>query len=322
MTDPVSSHPISSHVLRDGHTQVTVLSLGCAVQDWQVAGRRVVLGYDDPEAYRENPGSMGLVVGRVANRTAQGRFTLDGETWQLDVGDGPHHLHGGPMGLGKRNWRMEPEGPRAVRLSLQSPHLDQGYPGAVDFEVRMSLEGATLTWDMTAVPDRVTPVNLAQHLYFNLMGSGTVRDHALRLAASAYTPTGPDLIPTGELPSVDGTRFDYRRLRHIDEADPDGEGYDLNFALDETDGPAAELVAPDGMRLRLWTDQPGLQVYTCGFLKPYAMPWPGVEHGNFSGICLEAQAFPNALNTPGFGSILVSPDKPYRQVTRIEIAQS
>ena len=110
-------------------------------------------------------------------------------------------------------------------------------------------------------------------------------------------------------------------LRRIDEADPDGEGYDLNFALDGTEGPAAELVAPDGMRLRLWTDQPGLQVYTCGFLKPFAWPWPGVNHGNFAGICLEAQAFPNALNTPGFGSILVSPDKPYRQVTRIEIAQ-
>ncbi|WP_417207769.1 aldose epimerase family protein [Antarctobacter sp.] len=311
---------ISSHVLRDGDSRVTVLSMGCAVQDWQVGGRRVVLGYDDPESYRENPKSMGIVVGRVANRTAQGRFTLDGENWQLPVGHDGHHLHGGPRGLGWRNWHMIPEGDRAVRLTLQSPHLDQGYPGAVDFEVRLSLDGAALTWDMTAVSDRVTPVNLAQHLYFNLAGAGTVRDHSLRLNASHYTPTGPDLIPTGERLHVGGTRFDFRKARRIDKADPEGTGYDLNFALDDGAGPAAELLAPDGMRLRLWTDRPGVQVYTANTLTPYANPWPGVDHGAFGGICLEAQDFPNVLNTPGFGSILVSPDAPYRQVTTIEIA--
>lgn len=313
---------ISSHILRDGDTRITVLSMGCAVQDWQVGGRRVVLGYDDTEAYRDNPKSMGIVVGRVANRTAQGRFTLDGEVWHLPVDASGHHLHGGPSGLGKRNWDMKPEGNRAVRLTLHSAHLDEGYPGAVNFEVRLSLEGPALTWEMTAVPDRVTPVNLAQHLYFNLAGAGTVRDHALHLNASHYTPTESDLIPTGERLRVDGTRFDFRAARRIDEADPEGAGYDQNFALDGSDGPAAEVTAPDGIRLRLWTDQPGLQVYTSNSLTPHAAPWPETEHGPFGGICLEAQEFPNALNTPGFGSILVSPNAPYRQVTTIEIAPS
>lgn len=310
---------ISSHVLRDGDTCVTVLSLGCAVQDWQVGGRRVVLGYESAEAYRENPVSMGIVVGRVANRTAQGRFSLDGQMWQLPVHPEGHHLHGGPLGLGRQNWHMTPEGDRAVRLTLRSPHLDQGYPGAVDFEVRLSLDGAALTWDMTAVPDRVTPVNLAQHLYFNLSGTGTVHDHSLHLKASHYTPTGPDKIPTGQRLHVDGSRFDFRTARRIDAADPEGEGYDLNFALDPGAGPAAEVTSADGMRLRLWTDRPGLQVYTSNTLRPFATPLPGGNHGPFGAICLEAQDFPNALNTPDFGSILVSPDGPYRQKTTIEI---
>lgn len=311
---------ISSHVLRDGDTTVTVLSMGCAVQDWQVAGRRMVLGYDDPAAYRDNPRSMGIVVGRVANRTAQGRFTLEGTTFQLPVGPGGHHLHGGPNGLGKRNWHLTPEGDRAAVLRLTSPHLDEGYPGAVTFEVRLSLDGSALTWEMTAHPDRPTPVNLAQHLYFNLAGTGTVRDHTLRLAASRYTPTGPDLVPTGEVLPVSGTRYDFLAARSLAQADPQGAGYDLNFALDGGSGPAAELSAPDGMTLRLWTDQPGLQVYTCGSLAPHARPWPGVPHGNWAGICLEAQGFPNALNTKGFPPIIVTPDAPYRQVTTIDIA--
>ncbi|SMX32011.1 aldose epimerase family protein [Maliponia aquimaris] len=311
---------ITSHVLADGDTAVTVLSLGCAVQDWQVAGRRVVLGYDDPEAYRDNPRSMGIVVGRVANRTAQGRFTLDGTDWQLPVGPGGHHLHGGPNGLGKRNWALTPDGPRGAVLRLSSPHLDQGYPGAVDFEVRLTLDGSALTWEMTARPDRPTPVNLAQHLYFNLAGAGTVRDHVLRLNASRYTPAGPDLVPTGEVLPVTGSRYDFLAARSLAEADPQGAGYDLNFALDGGTGPAAELVAPDGMTLRLWTDQPGLQLYTSTSLAPFAQPWPGVAHGPWGGICLEAQGFPNALNTPGFPPIVVTPDTPYRQVTTIDIA--
>ncbi|MGP6089154.1 aldose epimerase family protein [Antarctobacter jejuensis] len=318
MTDP-----ISSHVLRDGDTRITVLSMGCAVQDWQVAGRRVVLGYDDPEAYRLNPKSMGIVVGRVVNRIGYGRFTLDGQEWHLPLAPGAqHHLHGGPAGLGKRNWQITPVGDRAVVLRLHSPHLDQGYPGAVDFQVRISLDGAALTWDLTARPDRETPVNLAQHLYFNLAGAGTVRDHALQLRAAHVTPTGPDLIPTGALMPVAGTRFDFRVARAIAQADPESAGYDLNYALDDGDGPVAEVTAPDGMRLRLWTDQPGLQVYTSNSLTEYAAPWPGPHHGPFGGICLEAQVFPNALNTPEFPSILVSPDTPYRQVTTIEIAPS
>lgn len=314
------SDPIESHVLQDGDTRITVLSVGCVVQDWQVAGRRVVLGYSDPEEYRENPASMGMVVGRVANRISGGRFTLHGTEWALPTNEKGVTLHGGPGGLGRRHWRIEPEGPRAVTFRFHSPHLDQGFPGAVDFRVRMSLEGAALTWEMSAIPDRETPVNMAQHVYFNLAGQGTIRDHRFRLDASRYTPNGPDLIPTGEILPVEGTRYDFRAPRTLAEADPEKRGYDLNFALDPGDGPQFEAVSPDGMRLRLTTDKPGLQFYTCAMLRPFGTPWPGVAHGPFGGFCIEAQDFPNAINTPGFGSILCSPEAPYRQTTRIEIA--
>jgi aldose 1-epimerase len=314
------SDPIQSHTLRDGETQITILSMGCAVQDWQVGGRRVVLGYSDPEAYRDNPRSMGIVVGRVANRTALGQFELGGQVWQLPINNGAHHLHGGPRGIGKRNWQMTPDGDRAVLLRLRSLHLDQGYPGVLDIVVRLSLTDAALTWDMVAIPDRVTPVNLAQHLYFNLAGSGTVEDHQLRLAAAHCTPTGEDLLPTGDIAAVAGTRFDFREARTFAQADPGRLGYDLNYALDGDQGPAAEVTSPDRMRLRLWTDRPGLQLYTSNTLAPHADPWPQVAHGPFAGICLEAQDFPNALNTEAFGSILSSPKAPYRQTTTIEIA--
>lgn len=313
--------PIQQIFLRDGETEITLLSVGCAVQDWRVAGQRVVLGYSDPEAYRLNPKSMGIVVGRVANRTAGARFDLDGSTWDLPANNGAHHLHGGPRGLGWQTWQVTQENDRAVRFGLVSPHLDQGYPGEVRFSVRMSLQDNTLTWEMEAVPDRVTPVNLAQHVYFNLAGSGSVRGHRLQIAASQCTPTGPDLIPTGQLLPVQGTRFDFRTPHQIDTADPDCLGYDLNYALDAPGGGTPQVRAQaQGLELSLTTDQPGLQLYTGNTLAQAAPPHPGQSHDAFGGLCLEAQAFPNALNQPGFGSILCAPDKPYRQVTRVRIA--
>ncbi|KUF10564.1 aldose epimerase family protein [Pseudoponticoccus marisrubri] len=312
--------PIQSHILSEGDVRITVLSVGCAVQDWQVAGRRVVLGYPDPEIYRANPKSMGIVAGRVVNRISDAAFTLDGQVWRLPANEGGTHIHGGPGGLGWSHWEMDPEGDRAVVLRRHSPHLEMGYPGAVDFTVRMALEDGALTWEMTAVPDRETPVNMAQHLYFNLSGGETVRDHAFRIAASAVTPNDEKLIPTGERLPVDGTRFDFRQVRTLEAADPAGEGYDLNYALDPGAGPQMTAEAPDGMRLELWTDRPGLQFYSSNWLDEAAPPWPGQSHGRFGGFCVEAQDFPNALNTPGFGSILCRPEAPYRQRTTIRIA--
>jgi aldose 1-epimerase len=191
-------------------------------------------------------------------------------------------------------------------------------------------------------------VNLCQHLYFNLAGAGDIRDHRFRIAAARYTPTQADGLPSGEIRAVAGSRFDLRQPRRLSEADPEGAGFDQNFVLAPARGdhagaqgprggagpdaaapgdpasgpPLAEAWAPDGMRLRLWTDQPGLQFYTGAFLTPHATPWPGVAHGPFGGFCMEAQGFPDAVNRPGFPSVLCTPDQPYRQRTTIEIAPS
>lgn len=306
---------ITSHVLRDADTEVTVLSMGCAVMDWRVADRPVVLGYAEPEHYRQNPASMGAVCGRVVNRISGARFDLNGVSYDLPANASPHHLHGGPGGLGRCNWRMSPDGDRAVEFRLLSKDGDQGYPGNVAFRVVLRLRGGCLTWDMEGVPDRMTPINLAQHVYFNLAGHGTVAEHYVRVAADHYTPTAPDLVPLGTIEPVEGTAYDFRRPVRLG----DGDGWDGNLVLTSDADPAAEVTGPDGLALRLWTDRPGSQVYTSNSLARHLPEGPGAAHGRFAGLCLEAQDLPNAVNVPAFPSILCTPEAPYKQMTSIEI---
>lgn len=310
---------IHSAILENEIAKITVLSMGCSIQDWQVLGRPVVLGYADPEMYRQNPCVMGSIVGRIANRTAGAKFELDDALWNLPANDGPNHIHGGPSGLAWRNWTIDQHSKTSLSLSLHSDHLDQGYPGAVDFVVHLSLEGAALTWNMTGTPDRETPINLAQHVYFNLSGSGEILDHDVKIDANHVLPTNEALIPTGQLLAVDHSRFDFRDFRKIRDNDTNNLGYDLNYVLNNNTSPQAVVTSPDGMRLRLWTDQPGLQFYTAEHLSALGQPMPGAYHNPFCGFCLEAQKPPNAINRPEFTSILCSPQIPYRQKTTIEI---
>ena len=313
---------IHTVVLQDGDVQVRVLSLGCVVQSWHVAGVPVVLGYANMDDYRHNPYAMGMVIGRVVNRIRGASFELEGEQYALPANLPPHHIHGGPGGLGWRNWHTEELDQNAVRFSLLSPHLDQGYPGAVRFEVVMRLSGYSLIYEMKAVPDRMTPINMAQHHYFNLMGSGDIRTHRLRIAASRYTPADEQALPLGSIDSVENTAFDFRTERRIADADPNSLGHDASLVLDAdgSDSPVAEVHADNGMRLRLWTDQPCVQLYTSGTLQSFGTPGSGAEHQRFAGLCLEAQNYPDAMANPHFASILHSPDNPYRQSLRLEIA--
>jgi aldose 1-epimerase len=329
MSTGSSEPPIRSHLLESGCARVSILSLGCITQDWQVpvpeGWRGVVLGHDAPEAYRADPYFLGQIVGRVANRIAGARFAMPAPpesgphpptrplsggavapVCTLAANDGPHCLHGGPDGLGRRVWAMEPDGARAVRLQVHSPDGDQGFPGAVDVTVTIALDGARLSYAMVAHPDRPTPIALAQHSYYTLAGRGPVDGYRVSLAASACTPAGPDLIPTGAVVPVAGTPCDFRVARPIG-----ARRLDLNLVLDAGDGPAAEVTA-GGLRLRLWTDQPGLQLYTGdGLGAPFAP-----RHG----LCLEPQGFPNAVNMPAFPSVVCTPERPYRQTTTVEIA--
>lgn len=313
--------------LESAQARVSIMSYGCVIRDWRVpaGGRDVpcVLGFDSFAPYPEHSKSFGIIAGRVANRTAQGRFTLDGTTYQLPVNNGPNHLHGGPEGLGKRLWEMEADS-GAVVLRYHSPDGEMGYPGSVDFEVRFALEGTALRCQMRGVPDRPTPINLAQHNYYNLGQTATILEHRLRIAAPTYTPVDETQIPLGTFADVEGTVLDFRTERTVGEVDPQREGADHNLVLDpnrDPHAPAAELTAPGtGLQLRLWTDQPGVQLFTA---KPMQIAHPGHDralYGPFGGLCLEPQHFPDSLNRPDWPSIIATPEAPYAQDLVMDIA--
>ena len=308
--------------LSDGETKVSILNYGALTREWQVRGIPVVLGFDSFDPYPVHSRSFGIIAGRVANRTAHGRFALEGVDYQLPQNSNGHHLHGGDLGLGRRIWDMEAQsGGRGVRLRYHSPDGEEGYPGAVDFDISITLSGPTLTYEMTAMPDRATPINLAQHNYYNLNGTGDVRRHDLRIAAAAYTPVDQDLIPTGEILPVAGTHLDFRANTQMGAIDPRGIGIDHNLVLDqEAEGPQVVAQGDEtGLELRLWTDQPGVQLFNAPAL---SVAVPGFDHtryGAFSGFCLEPQGFPDSLNKPDFPSIIASPDRPYHQKLVVDI---
>ncbi|WP_112322718.1 aldose epimerase family protein [Oceanibium sediminis] len=319
---------VEEAVLDSGAARISIMNYGAVIRDWRVpaAGREVpcVLGFDRFAPYPEHSKSFGIIAGRVANRTARGRFTLDGVDYELPVNNGPNHLHGGPQGLGKRLWEIAGDGPNAVILHYHSPDGEMGYPGAVDFEVRFALDGTKLTIDMSGRPDRATPINLAQHNYYNLNGRGDILDHRLWIAAEHYTPVDETQIPTGAIESVAGTQLDFRTESRIGEVDKDRIGADHNLMLDagrDSEAPAATLASDEtGLSLTLWSDQPAIQLFTAEPMQIAVPGHDGATYGPFGGVCLEAQHVPDSLNRPEWPSIIATPDQPYRQILGLQIA--
>lgn len=291
----------------------------------------VMLGFDrvtGPEgtAYAGTQPYLGAVVGRVANRIARSRFVLDGAVVSLAANEGAHHLHGGPTGFHHRLWGVQPlrhgETP-GLSLSYLSADHEEGYPGRLWASAVYRLgPGPVLRLDLRAVSDAPTPVSLTHHPYVNLAGhaSGSVLDHELTLYCAHMTPTDEDGIPTGEVREVHGTPFDFRTAKPLGRdlgAPALGGGYDVNFVVDGPVGrlrPAARLREPlSGRELEVWTTQPGLQVYTGDGLDGTVVGKGGAAYRRHAGVALEAQAFPNAVNTPHFPSVLLRPGEVYRQ---------
>lgn len=324
-----SAQDIEECRIEDGDVSLSILNYGAITRGWWVPcdGQSVpvVLGYDDPQRYLEDKCYLGAVVGRIANRTAGGRLPLGGDAFQLSQNEGANHLHGGYDALHRRFWAMEPDtARRRVRLTYRSADGEEGYPGTADIEVTVSLDGKRVMYDMRATVDRPTPINLAQHNYYNLMGQGVIWQHRLRCVADRMTPVGEGGIPTGVVEPADGTRFDYRNGSTFAQNDEALQGTDVNLVLPDNREPAqptALVTAPNGLCLRMWSDQPGLQLYTAS-----ALNGTGGAHGlqtlaPFHGFCLEPQGFPNAVNEPGFPSVLVTPEMPYRQRLTVEITE-
>ncbi|MDF2232762.1 galactose mutarotase [Albimonas sp. CAU 1670] len=319
--------PIREATLDSGLARVRLLSWGCALRDWRapVGGgwRACTLGLARVEDYPAHSPAYGAICGRVANRIRGARFELEGREVRLTPNEGANLLHGG-RGLARRNWRMEAAG-EALRLSWDSPDGEDGFPGAVAFTVDVRLDGARLIYEMRGVPDRPTPINLAQHAYWNLDGGGEVLDHRLRLDADRWAEVDAGQIPTGRLIPVGEGRPDFREPRTLRDADGRGIAVDHAYALSpgrDPARPAAELTSGAGdLRLRLWTDQPSVQVYDAPGLSLAVPGLDGTPAGPFAGLCLEAQNFPDAPNRPEFPSPLATPERPYVQRLEIEIRE-
>ena len=310
---------------------VAVMTYGAAITALRVPDRHgtmadIVLGFDDLAGYLKDSPFFGVIVGRVANRIRDGKCSIAGKEYRLPVNDPPHHLHGGPNGWDKVVWQAEvleaPEGP-SVRLHRRSPDGEAGYPGNVEAEVIYTLDAAAnqLRVTMRATTDATTLVNMAQHSYFNLggEGSGTILQQELSLHAASYTPGDP-MVPTGEVRTVEGTPFDFRATkavgRDLKATGGDPVGYDHNFVVDGAPGvlrPVARLKDPgSGRVMTLEADQPGVQLYTGNFLNGTVVGKRGRPYQQHTGLCLETQRFPNAVNVPAWrDQVVLHPGQVY-----------
>ncbi len=286
----------------------------------------VVLGYRELASYeRDRSTYFGAIVGRYGNRIAKGRFTIDGETYQVPPNNQGHALHGGSTGFDRRVWAAR-EVPGGVEMTLVSPDGDMGFPGTLTAKLDYTLDGASLHMSYAVTTTKPTVVNLTNHAYFNLAGesSGSIEHHVLTLAASRYTPVDAALIPTGELQSVAGTPFDFREPTALGEriasSHPQmklGHGYDHNFVVDgEGLRVAARVRDPEsGRMLTVTTTEPGVQLYVANFLDGTLTGKTGVKYGRRAGFCLETQHYPDSPNQPAFPSTLLRPGATLRSMT-------
>jgi galactose mutarotase-like enzyme len=293
----------------------------------------ITLGYDSLPGYLGGSPYFGAIVGRYANRIAQGEFTLDGATYHLARNNGPNSLHGGNRGFDKVLWTGEPfqnDSGVGVILRYTSPDGEEGYPGTLSVRVTYTLTARDeLVVDYQATTDRASPLNLSQHTYWNLLGSARkdILGHQLTLFASAYTPVDSTLIPTGKVTPVRGTPFDFLRPTaigaHIEQQDQQlrfGRGYDHNWVLDRRGRaglvPAAHLEDPEsGRTLDISTTEPGIQFYSGNFLDGTITGKDGRVYQHRFGLCLETQHFPDSPNHANFPSTILRPGQTYRSRT-------
>jgi aldose 1-epimerase len=324
--------PVERYVLRAGALEAAVLTYGAVLQSVRApdaAGDpgEVTLGFDDLDGYLGDVGYIGAVVGRFANRIAQGRFALDGVEHVLPANHGAACLHGGSAGFHTRLWSAR-EVPGGVELSRTSPDGEMGFPGTLDVSVTYLLDEDGLELRYAATTDRPTVVNLSNHAYWNLAGQGTVEDHVLRLPAASFVAVDAELIPTSVTP-VAGTPMDFRRPRRIGDRlrapDPQlrhARGYDHAWVLDDGGASgglrtAAELHDPrSGRVLEVLTDQPSVQFYSGNFLDGGAAGRGGAALRQGDGLCRETQHLPDSPNRPDFPSTVLRPGERYATRTR------
>ena len=304
--------------------------VGIAVPDKKGELADVVLGYPDAADYFNDGPCAGKVPGRYANRIAEGLFSLDGKQYELPVNNGPNHLHGGPEGFQNHVWDAVVES-ESVVFTYRSADGEMGYPSEVTATAKYEWsEDNALTLTLSAVSSGDTIVNLTNHAYFNLNGegSGSVLDHILQLNASMWLPTSPSLIPTGEMADVKGTPMDFTSPKKLGMDINDdfpalsyGKGYDNCWVIDGYKQGEIRQVADlyserSGRELRVYTSQPGVQVYTGNWLAGCPKGKSGKDYADYDGVAIECQGFPDAPNKSQFPSQVLRHGQTYQRVIK------
>lgn len=314
--------PVSLYQIADKDIQAAFTDLGATLVSLRVFGTDVVLGYDNAVGYYQNPGFLGTVVGRNANRIKNASFCLNGVSYPLVANSGPNNIHSGPNFYNRRLWEVTRHGKNFIQFSLFSPDGDQGYPGNAKITVTYTLSDNQLSIHYDVVSDQDTVCNLTNHSYFNLYGHQYPQmagNQVLLISADHITATGEYNLPTGRLRSVDHTPLDFRNPTPLAQGlfplHPELEaqkGYDHNYVL--TQEIAAVLRCPaTGLTMTVITDCPGLQVYTANYLNVTGKQ--GVEYGPQSAVCLEAQYFPDSVNQPHWKQPFIKANVPYHSET-------
>ena len=325
------------YTLTNSHgVEVRAMNYGGIILSLRVPDRKgqladIVLGHEKADGYMPNPPYLGAIVGRYANRIANGTFTLDGKTYTLPKNDGPNTLHGGlTRTFDKVVWEGEAlKGKNAVSFSYLSKDGEEGFPGNLKVKVTYTLTDSNeLHIDYDATTDKATPINVSQHSYFNLKGEGNgdILDHEIMINADKFTPVDKNLIPTGELRAVKGTPFDFTTSTKIGARIEDqyeqmvlGHGYDHNFVLNRKGAGlslAARVYEPTtGRVLEVSTTQPAVQFYTGNFLDGSVTGKEGHVYKRRYGFCLETQHYPDSPNHPDFPSAVLKPGEKFHQTT-------
>ena len=329
--------PIELYRLKGESIEAECMTYGAGLLSLRVPDRsgrleNVLLRHATLDGYVQNhrsaaPFFFGSTIGRYANRIADGRFTLEGQTYTLSRNDGPNTLHGGPGGFYNVVWDAEPVENGAMFRYLSNDG-EEGFPGRLNVAVRFTASGTDLKIEYEASTDKTTVVNLTNHAYFNLAGAGreSILSHHLQLAASRFTPVNTEMIPTGELRPVASTPFDFRKATAIgerihtrDEQLIFAQGYDHNFVFDDASASlkrVAELYDPaSGRLLEVLTTEPAVQFYSGNFLDGNVRDPFHEPYAKYGGLCLETQHFPDSPNHPNFPSTVLKPAERYQSVT-------
>ncbi|KAL0713786.1 hypothetical protein Bca4012_020764 [Brassica carinata] len=320
---------IKTYRLTRGKLSVTFTNYGAVMTSLLLPDRHgkqddVVLGFDTLDAYKNDTTYFGAIVGRVANRIGSAKFELNGQLYKTDPNEGHNTLHGGTKGFSDVIWSVENYVPTShITFNYHSFDGEEGFPGNVTVKVTYMLIGENkLALKMEAKPlNKPTPINLALHTYWNLHGhnSGDILSHKIQLLARKITPVDEELIPTGEITSIEGTPYDFLEPREIGSRIHElPGGYDINYVIDGKVGKHLRKTAVvsekvTGRKMELWSNQPGVQFYTSNMLKNVVGKGNAV-YKKYAGLCLETQGFPDSVNHKNFPSQIVNPGESYLHV--------